>query len=109
MMFGIFGRTQKTHEVQDFALRDEVVETIHHFLDGSIPVPPMHVEDVDVCGAQFLQASFHTNVHRFDVVSDVVHLLRDSVIARLKAGRVLEGQVSWGALNLRVPLHKPLL
>jgi hypothetical protein len=78
-----------THEVQDLALDNEIVKAIHHLLDASVPIPPMHVEDVNVCGAQFLETGLHTDVQRFEVVSGIVHLLRDVILARLVVAGIL--------------------
>jgi hypothetical protein len=87
--------TKNTHEVQDLALDDEVMKPIHHLLDAGVPVPPVHVEDVDVCGAQFLKTGLHTNVHGFEVVSGIVHLLREGVLARFEVG----GELRVGSVN----------
>jgi hypothetical protein len=96
--------TKNTHEVQDLALDDEIMKPIHHLLDAGVPVPPMHVKDVDVCGAQFLKTGLHTNVHRFEVVSGIVNLLREGVLARFEVGGELHIWVSKSASNL--PWHK---
>ena len=37
-----------TYQIEHFSLLNERVEAVHHFLDGSLPVPPVHVKNVDV-------------------------------------------------------------
>ena len=44
-------------EVQHLALHDERVQGVHHLLDARHVVPPVHVEDVDIIGTQFLERS----------------------------------------------------
>jgi hypothetical protein len=78
-----------TYQIQDFALHDEIVQAIHHFLDPGRPVPPVEVQNVDVGGAQLLQAGFDADVHGLDAVSDIKHLLRDGVVSALVVGAVL--------------------
>ena len=36
------------HQVKDFSLLNEIVKAVHYFLDRSIPIPPMDVEDINV-------------------------------------------------------------
>lgn len=78
------------HKVQDLALHDEVVQPIHDFLDASFPVPPMQVQNVDVCGAQLFETGFDADVHRFDVVPDIGYPPRDVFIAGLEVAGVLQ-------------------
>ena len=65
------------YQIEHFSLLNEYVEAIHHFLDRSLPVPPVDVENINVCRSQFLQAGFHANMHRFDIVSCIEDLLLD--------------------------------
>jgi hypothetical protein len=85
-----------TYEIQDLALDNEIMEAIHHLLDTGVPVPPMHVEDVDVCSAQFLKTGLHTDVQRFEIVSGIVHLQRDVIMALFVVAGVLYIWVSNG-------------
>ena len=66
-----------TYQIEHFSLLNERVEAVHHFLDGSLPVPPVHVKNVDVRRPQLLQAGFYAEVHRLGVVSGVEDLLFD--------------------------------
>lgn len=66
-----------TYEIQDFALYDEMVQTVHHFFDTCGVIPPVDIEDINVGGTQLLQGIFQGEMHRFDVVSNVVCLLAD--------------------------------
>ena len=76
-------------EVEHLALRDEVVQAVHHLLDAASVVPPVHVENVDVVRAQLLQRIFNRDVHRLEVVARVVRLLRDVILSTLVVRSVL--------------------
>jgi hypothetical protein len=39
---------QQTYQVKNLALKDEDMERVHDFLNRSIVIPPVHVEDVDI-------------------------------------------------------------
>lgn len=38
-------KIERTYQVQDLALADQVVQTVHDLLDGSTEVPPVKIED----------------------------------------------------------------
>jgi len=65
------------YQVKYFASLYEVVESIHHFLDGRLPIPPVDIEYVDVRRPQLLQAGFNADMHRLYIVSDIQRLLLD--------------------------------
>ena len=77
------------YQIEHFSLLNEYVEAIHHFLDRSLPVPPVDVENINVCRSQFLQAGFHANMHRLDIVSRIEDLLLDSGLTTHKICCVL--------------------
>jgi hypothetical protein len=77
------------------------MQPIHHLLDAGIPVPPVHVKDVDVRGAQLLETGLQTEMHRFDVVSDIVRLLGEGLLATLEVGGELQIWVSKRLRNFR--------
>lgn len=66
------------------------MQTIHDLLDGRVPVPPMDIKDVDVRGAELLQAVFKTDVHRLDTVPSIVCLLNDLSGGTFVVRRILE-------------------
>ena len=72
------------------------MKAIHHFLDGSLPIPPVDVENVDVCSSQLLQAGFYTNMHRLDIVSGIEDLLLDPSLCAHKIRCVLCTRISTG-------------
>lgn len=74
-----------TNQVQDFACEDEVVETVHDFLDGAAPVPPMHIKNIDIRRAQLLQACVDANTQALEAVANVICLDGDRVISALVA------------------------
>ena len=76
-------------EVEDLAGRDEMVQAIHDFLDTAGVIPPMQVEDIDVVGSELLEGSMNGNMHRFEVVARVMHLLLDVLRRSLEVRRVL--------------------
>lgn len=88
-MFGL-DLQSGTYEVEDFALGDEVVQPVHDFFDRRGVVPPMHVEDVDVGRAEFLERGLNGEEHRFEVVPRVVDFLAEGGrFGAFEVGRVL--------------------
>ena len=49
----------------------------------------MNIQDVDVRGAQFLQGCLDRDAETLCVVSSVVHLVSDIILASLKVGCIL--------------------
>ena len=43
------------YQINHFSLDDQVMKRVHDLLDRGGPVPPMHVQDIDIRGAQFLE------------------------------------------------------
>ena len=74
------------YQIEHFALRDEMVKRVHHFLDGSSPIPPVHVQDVDVRGAKLLERFLGGDVERLCVISRVVDLMSDVILTSLVVG-----------------------
>jgi len=62
------------------------MECVHDFFDGGGPIPPMNIQDVDVQRAQFLQGCIDSNAETLCVVSGVVHLVSDIILASLEVG-----------------------
>lgn len=77
------------YQIEHFSLLNERVEAIHHFLDGSLPVPPVDVENVDVRGSQLFQTCFYADMHRLDIVAGIEDLLLDGSLRADKICRVL--------------------
>lgn len=73
------GRAE-TYQIEHFSLLNERVETIHHFFDRGLPVPPVDVEDIDIRRPELFQACFQADMHRFDAVPRVQHLLLELVV-----------------------------
>lgn len=65
------------------------MQSMHDFLDTGLPVPPMHIKEIDVVGPELLQGSFDRKVHGLEIVSRVIDFLDDLVVARLEVGGVL--------------------
>lgn len=74
-------------EVQNLALRNEVVERLHQLRNTRSKVPSMHVVDIDVISAQVLQALGNGKVHALGTSAAEVALL--DRLSGLGAQRVL--------------------
>ena len=81
----------EAYQVENLSLKNEGVERIHDLLDGGSPVPPVQVEKIYVRGAELLERRIHGDTKRFSIVSSIVNLLGDMVLASLKAARILAG------------------
>jgi hypothetical protein len=66
------------------------MQTIHDFFDGSIPIPPMNVENINVGCSKLLQAVVHADIHVLDAVADIIDLLLDGWVTVFVVCRVLE-------------------
>ena len=66
------------------------MQAIHDLLNRGVPVPPVHVQNVDVRSPQLLQAGIYADVHRLDVVTGIHEFLAHIVIATLEICGVLE-------------------
>ena len=79
---------ESTHEVENFALDHEVVESIHDLLNGRFEVPRVNIEYVDIGGAELLQAVLDAIPHRFETVP-VMSSTSDRVRWKMIVVRVL--------------------
>lgn len=94
---GLLELTISAYQVENFARNDYVVERVHDFLDGRVVVPPMEVQNVDVCGSELLQTGFNRYVEILGIVADVrpmLHSWLDSMHTHLVVTRVLEHEMS---------------
>jgi hypothetical protein len=65
------------------------MKAIHDLLDTGIIVPPVNIQDINVCCSQLLQAGVDAGVHRLDVVTSVIDLVLDAFFAAYIVCRVL--------------------
>lgn len=77
------------YQVEHLALDDQVVKRVHDLFNGGGPVPPVHIQDVDVRCAQLLEGGFNGDSEGLGVISGVVHFVGDLILASLKIGRIL--------------------
>ena len=56
-------------QIENFALDDEVVETVHDLFDRGNVIPPMDVQNVDIGCTKVLQTFFDRKMQRFDMVA----------------------------------------
>ena len=57
------------------------MKRVHDLLDRSGPIPPVHVQDIDIRGAQFLEGCLDGDVEGLCVIPAVIHLVGVSVLA----------------------------
>lgn len=82
------------YQIEHFSALDECVEGVHHFFDGGLPVPPMEVENVDIRRPEPFQACLEAEMHRFDAVSGIQHLVADIAIPYVIRGVLFFDPVS---------------
>jgi hypothetical protein len=66
------------------------MKSVHDLPDRGGPIPPMHVQDIDVRGAQFLERCLDGDVEGLCVIPGVIHLVGDFVLSPLEIGCVLK-------------------
>ena len=59
------------------------MQRVHNFLHGSIVIPPVDIENVNVRGSKLLQASFDAITERLGVITDEQRLLGNILISTL--------------------------
>ena len=67
-----------------------MVKLVHYFLNGSVEIPPMYIENVDVMYPKLLETGFNTDLQGLCVVSGVVGLDFNVVVSTLKIRCVLK-------------------
>lgn len=66
-----------------------MMEVVHHFPDRCLPIPPVHIEYVDIGRTELSETRFDAEVQGFGAVTNVVYFLGDGVVAALEVSRVL--------------------
>ena len=65
------------------------MKSVHDLLNGSIPVPPMHIQDVNIRCTKLLETGLNAHMHRLDVISSIVDFGFDAGITAFVIGGVL--------------------
>ena len=65
------------------------MKRVHDLLDRRGPIPPVHVQDIDIRGAEFLEGCFDGDVEGLCMIPAVIHLVGVSFLPSLKVGGVL--------------------
>ena len=86
-------QSRQTYKIKDFSSKNKRVQSVHDFFDRRVPVPPMHVQYVDVRCAKLFQTLIYADMHRLDTVSGVVHVLFNRVVTTLIVSAVLSTTV----------------
>jgi hypothetical protein len=79
------------------------MKRVHDLLDRSCPIPPVHVQDIDIRGAQFLEGCLDGDVEGLCVIPAVIHLVGGYVYGRKKKKRK-----STKARDASAPTRSPL-
>jgi hypothetical protein len=98
-------------KVEDLALSNQGIETMHDFLNTGSEVPPMNVQQINVIGTKFLQRTVDRDMHGLEGVADKVGLkgLCIASVAAVPSG-VFGGNDHLIAVSLLLhPLANPLL
>ena len=62
---------------------------VDDLLNRGCPVPPVHIQDIDVGGTKLLERSLDRDVEGLRVISGVIHLVSDLILASLVIGCIL--------------------
>jgi hypothetical protein len=74
------------YQIKHFSLDDQVMKSVHDLLDRGGPIPPVHVQDIDVRGAQFLEGCLNGDVEGLCMIPRVIHLVGVFILASLIVG-----------------------
>jgi hypothetical protein len=75
-----------SYQIKHFSLDDQIMKRVHDLLDRGGPIPPVHVQDIDIRGAQFLEGCLDGDVEGLCVIPGVIHLVSVFILASLKVG-----------------------
>ena len=65
------------------------MKSVHDLLNRSIPIPPMHIQDVNIRCTKLLETSFNAHMHRLDVISSIVDFGLNAGITAFVVGGIL--------------------
>ena len=71
------------YQIKHFSLGDQVMKRVHDLLNRGGPIPPVHVQDIDIRGAQFLEGCLDRYVEGLCVIPGVIHLVGVFILASL--------------------------
>jgi hypothetical protein len=71
------------YQIEHFSLDDQVMKRVHDLLDRGGPIPPVHVQDIDIRGAQLLEGCLDGDVEGLCVIPGVIHLVGVFILASL--------------------------
>jgi hypothetical protein len=77
------------YQIENFALHDKVMKRVHDLLNRGGPIPPVHIQDVDVRRTQHLERRLNGEEQRFCMISTVVHFVSDIFLATLEVHCIL--------------------
>jgi hypothetical protein len=78
------------YQIKHLPLDDQIMKRVHDLFDRGGPIPPVHVQDVDIRGAQLLEGCLDGDVEGLGVIPGVIHPVGDFVLSPLEVGCVLK-------------------
>jgi hypothetical protein len=79
----------EVYQIENLSLKNEGVQRIHNFFDTGAVVPPVQVENIYVRSAKLLKRRIHGYTKGFGIVSPVINLVGDMILASFVAGSIL--------------------
>ena len=74
------------YPIKHFSLDDQVMKRVHDLFDRGGPIPLLHVQDIDIRRAQFLEGCLDGDVKGLRTVPRAIHLVGVFVLVSLKIG-----------------------
>ena len=72
------------YQIKHFSLGNHIMKRVHYLFDRGGPIPPVHVQNVDIRGAELLKGCLDGDVERLCVIPGVIHLVSVLILASLK-------------------------
>jgi hypothetical protein len=63
------------YQIKHFPLDDQITKCVHDLLDRGGPIPPVHVQFIDIRRPQFLEGCLDGDVEGLCVIPGVIHLV----------------------------------
>jgi hypothetical protein len=89
-------------QIQNLATAYQLIKTLHQLRHTRRKIPPMHIQQIDVVGLQFLKTGLDRHAHRFRAVAREVDALAGAGVARVgETGCEFCGEDDFGAVGAR--------
>ena len=89
------------YQIKYFSLDHQIMKRVHNLFDRGSPIPPVHVQDVDIRRAQFFEGCLDGDAEGLCVIPRVIYLVGDFVLSTLEVGCVLKIILAYQSVDVQ--------